>query len=300
MSLVRNIILVLATISFASALFFYFFNIDILIKYIINFSPDGVLSFPQVAIERFIFFHLFFISCLLIFPRRKIVNQFLNSYKETNTIHKISFILIIFLILFYFIFYFQPLALKLSNLHSLYAEDTGFETMTAVFLSFASVLIIFSLQRRELLYSKLIKILIFAFSLLFFLEEISWGQRILDFKTPDFLVDINVQKESNIHNIFNFLFPVFYPIFSFLFFFVFFFVERIKGRIQHLVDESLFPAEESKGYSLIAGFLFLTCILLPSHNYDNELLEEVYSVIILAYCLDQFRIARLSALNNIN
>ena len=35
-------------------------------------------------------------------------------------------------------------------------------------------------------------------------------------------------------------------------------------------------------------------------NYDNELLEEVYSVIILAYCLDQFRIARLSALNNIN
>ena len=295
MLLARNIILFLATFSLLSSLFLYIFNIDILINYIVYFSPDGLLSFPQVAIKRFIFFHLFFIVFLLIFARKKIINQFLFSYKQTNMIHKISFILIIFLILFYFIFYFQPLALNLSNLHTLYAEDTGFETMTAAFLLFASVLIISSLQSRELLYSKLIKVLIFIFSFLFFLEEISWGQRIFDFKTPDFLNEINDHKESNIHNIFNFLFPIIYPVFSFLFFFAFYFVERIKRRIQHLVDRSLFPAEESKGYALFAGLLFLTCILLPSHYYDNELLEEVYSVIILAYSLDQFRISRLDA-----
>jgi hypothetical protein len=33
------------------------------------------------------------------------------------------------------------------------------------------------------------------------MEEISWGQRILDFATPTGLVDINDQGEANIHNI---------------------------------------------------------------------------------------------------
>lgn len=38
--------------------------------------------------------------------------------------------------------------------------------------------------------------------LLFFAgEEISWGQRIIGFATPDFLADLNFQGEFNIHNI---------------------------------------------------------------------------------------------------
>ena len=32
-------------------------------------------------------------------------------------------------------------------------------------------------------------------------EEISWGQRILGFETPDFLLDLNAQNEFNAHNI---------------------------------------------------------------------------------------------------
>lgn len=33
-----------------------------------------------------------------------------------------------------------------------------------------------------------------------FLEEISWGQRLTGFKTPESYVAINIQKETNIHN----------------------------------------------------------------------------------------------------
>ena len=32
-------------------------------------------------------------------------------------------------------------------------------------------------------------------------EEISWGQRIIGFATPDYLLDINIQEELNLHNI---------------------------------------------------------------------------------------------------
>ena len=34
-------------------------------------------------------------------------------------------------------------------------------------------------------------------------EEISWGQRIFDFETPDFLMHLNVQNEFNVHNIYS-------------------------------------------------------------------------------------------------
>lgn len=46
-------------------------------------------------------------------------------------------------------------------------------------------------------------------ALLFFLmcgEEISWGQRILNFETPEALREINVQEEVNLHNMYGYLF----------------------------------------------------------------------------------------------
>ncbi len=47
-------------------------------------------------------------------------------------------------------------------------------------------------------------LLIFAFStMLIGLEEISWGQRILGFKTPKLLSDSNTQKELTIHNLYT-------------------------------------------------------------------------------------------------
>jgi hypothetical protein len=35
------------------------------------------------------------------------------------------------------------------------------------------------------------------------LEEVSWGQRVLNISTPGFVLDANLQKEINIHNLFN-------------------------------------------------------------------------------------------------
>jgi hypothetical protein len=46
-------------------------------------------------------------------------------------------------------------------------------------------------------------LLLFLLFLVVGMEEISWGQRIFDWETPPFFEEINVQNETNIHNLFS-------------------------------------------------------------------------------------------------
>ncbi len=77
------------------------------------------------------------------------------------------------------------------------SEDSFFEWLTAI--SFLVVSAIFGFlfpKRRNVFY--------LVFSIAFFIgfgEEISWGQRVFDFRTPDLLHAYNVQKEFNLHNL---------------------------------------------------------------------------------------------------
>jgi hypothetical protein len=48
-------------------------------------------------------------------------------------------------------------------------------------------------------------------------EEISWGQRIFQFSTPDYLLVYNKQKEFNFHNIWTWEINFFYKCFTILF-----------------------------------------------------------------------------------
>ena len=71
--------------------------------------------------------------------------------------------------------------------------------ITGVFLVAAGVTAL--IEKKRKFYSCLILVII---GLLFFsasLEEISWGQRVFGFATPDYLQEINGQDELNVHNI---------------------------------------------------------------------------------------------------
>jgi hypothetical protein len=76
-------------------------------------------------------------------------------------------------------------------------EDHLFEWLTAVcFLLVSVISIILFFRTRNFIY--------LFFAIFFFGgfgEEISWGQRIFDFKTPETLEHVNVQHEFNVHNI---------------------------------------------------------------------------------------------------
>lgn len=80
-------------------------------------------------------------------------------------------------------------------------EDSWVENFTAIWLFLAGLLLIVTAFLEHRVLPTYIYIL-GGIALLFGAgEEISWGQRIFEFHTPDYLKDINRQREFNVHNI---------------------------------------------------------------------------------------------------
>ena len=87
------------------------------------------------------------------------------------------------------------------SLIRLTAEDSLIENLTAVLLFSASILLFVTgrMERKSLCRW----IYVMGGTVLLFIagEEISWGQRIFGYPTPDWAVERNLQKEFNLHNI---------------------------------------------------------------------------------------------------
>ena len=146
------------------------------------------------------------------------------------------------IILIYITLTYSTLALGNSIASMAYPEDHYFELVGAGSLLISAVLIFYSFIKIRRSSSKLrmpvIKQLVYVGLIVLFVfgagEEISWGQRIFNLKTPQFLMHDNTQEELNLHNlsifensdfftadrifdIFWFLFVVIIPVASLLF-----------------------------------------------------------------------------------
>ncbi len=88
-------------------------------------------------------------------------------------------------------------------------EDGVFEALTAIFFLVTSTFFFIKyIKHKEpnhlIILTTKRNIFFLLLSIVFFMgfgEEISWGQRIFNLQTPEFLEKINVQKEINIHNV---------------------------------------------------------------------------------------------------
>ncbi len=104
------------------------------------------------------------------------------------------------------------LLLDNSQTEWLTSEDGPIETLGAAFFLVSGIVFLITYvlsgsrvglksedtkrSRRNVFYLGLCILFLFCF-----LEEISWGQRILGWKTPEVLMERNVQKELNVHNL---------------------------------------------------------------------------------------------------
>lgn len=78
-------------------------------------------------------------------------------------------------------------------------EDSVSESVSAICYLIAACIFFVEWIRRGFR-----NIFVLGYALLFLVvggEEISWGQRIIDIQTPEALKELNVQKETNLHNI---------------------------------------------------------------------------------------------------
>lgn len=121
-----------------------------------------------------------------------------KKYPPSTLIHILFFVTSLFIICYAF--------LDLDSLKKLLQEDGIIENIQALLYLFGSVVWIYAFiifrpetkieKRRRLFY-----FLFMAFFLFLFLEEISYGQRLFGITTPESLREINLQDETNIHNI---------------------------------------------------------------------------------------------------
>lgn len=76
-------------------------------------------------------------------------------------------------------------------------EDHVFENLTVVFFFLTSILFALSFRRTRNVFYLLLALAFFVGAG----EEMSWGQRLLGFATPEALRAVNVQQEFNLHNL---------------------------------------------------------------------------------------------------
>ena len=115
------------------------------------------------------------------------------------------------------------------------------------------------------------------------MEEISWGQRIIGWDTPDLWKQINAQHETNFHNFLNPIW-IYYPIFNLLVASFMYFAPKIRSIVlQRCKDENvlqLIPHQESPLYAII--FILLA---IQSFAHRGELTEEICSIIGLSWAV---------------
>lgn len=120
---------------------------------------------------------------------------------QSNYYTRISCVLLLALFLAYAI-YSLLLAFSPGLYHVLSREDGAAEYSGAfAFLACGIVLFLAAKKKYTDIFSK---VLLYIFALFFVIaagEEISWGQRIIGWSTPDQLAAINDQNETNFHNI---------------------------------------------------------------------------------------------------
>ena len=105
-----------------------------------------------------------------------------------------------------FLSYLIPVLMDGATLRDLVREDGPVESLGAALFLAGAIFIFYSLLRPPIggsVHGNPWKFWMIGLGLLFFVacgEEISWGQRIFNFETPEALLEVNKQKEFNLHN----------------------------------------------------------------------------------------------------
>lgn len=188
-----------------------------------------------------------------------------------------------------------------------FREDGPFEMSSALFY-FAAALGCLVLAMRASGHG-LLRFWLGSLALLFVFvggEEISWGQRLFGFATPENLAAVNVQGEFTLHNVYsNSLFV--YPglAVTAMLLFVLPVLRALSGRARNILDAFEFPTAPLAsawlyGVAVIAylvvGLRLGTPTPLPINwsdhlpHFDDEMLEFLISLLFATYAISHWRL----------
>ncbi len=175
---------------------------------------------------------------------------------------------------------------RTPSLAILYSEDNWFENLTVVVLLSSVALLCRVLLRRGQFINattspeRVLRVLLGLCAsglFLFALEEISWGQRIFGWNGPEWLAELNFQRETNLHNLAQDRWVGLYYFLALILTLQtgLSLLLRLSGRGSAFVALVL-PAPSLLPYA----FMFLVVLLCID---QNELVEELFSLFALFY-----------------
>lgn len=170
-------------------------------------------------------------------------------------------------------------------LNDLTREEGFYETATVVFFLATAVLALYALARKgDYNFGRRQKIILLCVSALFCvaaLEEISWGQRILNYEAGRFFLSYNIQEEVNVHN----LVPgVVFNTIVFTIIYAFFIILPLVSVLFFQDGMCFFPrpmTQDMPSLDIVLLFLFGVSI----HSYRAEYPVEYLSMAIQMACL---------------
>jgi len=169
-----------------------------------------------------------------------------------------------------------------DDLPNLYREDGLLETMTALLFLAAGlqvgIRVYFFQDNRNPWY-----LLIASLFLFVGLEEISWGQRIFGWTTPDWFSGLNVQGETNFHNLIDnrYLNQFFALGLGYLLIAEGQIREKLLSMPSMAKLAQTMPGEEYK----LMGLIFLGFSAISVQALGNEVIEEVLALFAFSYSL---------------
>ncbi len=266
----RFLVIVFLIILVFHLIFSVFYHVKYVDLFEIYISPDGHLedAFRVFSVVAYglIWLIVLIVSHLILLSNSK--NIVLNE-KSSIFIFAGSVIII--------------LSWYLFHNTTVYREDNIVETASALIAVAAGLLFITTawLNRGESVQFYLVWGAVFLF---IGFEEISWGQRIFGWKTPDVWKEINEQNETNLHNLLNFLFlPIYF--FVALFLAVIFLLSDFLAKIipDKLFLKSFIPNRKYQIISYIFFFLSITSLII-----GTEMSEEVYYFMAITFSFYHF------------
>lgn len=241
-------------------------------------SPDGRIERPVFAICGLSAAFLLMAAALVLMPSPA---SFLASVSLPN---KIGYGIAGILIVAFFSFH-------QSNAKSPYCEDGFFETLSVVLAALASICLLATVRPLEGRRVAAAKIVLATALVFFAMEEISWGQRLFVWKTPEALARLNTQRETNLHNFFTPWFSPLYLVFDLGLGLFLFWSGRIATAVRTWPQTAdiapLIPSSEFQLYGVVFVGLAPQSVFM-----GGELSEEIFAVFALAYAWSQFFAAR--------
>lgn len=167
----------------------------------------------------------------------------------------------------------------------LFFEDGIFENATAVFflLAFFIFLSIFIKSNIKDNYTRFKVLLLGLFLFFVGMEEISWGQRLFDISTPEYLLERNYQLELTAHNLISARYYTYIYFVVSVCFLIFFAFSSTRYKSFFGVDTKYLPSEKFLGIALLLPLIAFV---------EREHFEFVISFVFFIYALQLLKNTR--------